>query len=205
MQEALVTMLRMQDRMNTRVHPEWIGQNFAWHRAIWVECAELIDHYGYKWWKAQTPDMEQVKLEVVDVWHFGMSSLFDDAKSIESIAELIQSNWKPQEAGLGVIEATEHLAGIAAAEKRFDVPAFVSLLGSVDLGFEELFRQYLGKNVLNFFRQDHGYKVGSYRKLWDGREDNEHLMELLAHIDTRSSDAEEALYRALAKRYDSTS
>lgn len=204
MQKALVTMLRMQDGMNTRVHEDWISQNFAWHRAIWIECAELVDHYGYKWWKAQNPDMEQVQLEAVDIWHFGMSSLFTEGKPLESMAEEIAAQWHAAPGIDGVVDATEYLAGIAASQKRFDVPAFVSLLTAVELDFDELFRQYLGKNVLNFFRQDHGYKVGSYRKVWDGREDNEHLMELLADINTSSADAEEDLYRALAARYDET-
>jgi hypothetical protein len=55
--------------------------------------------------------------------------------------------------------------------------------------------------VLNFFRQDHGYQDGSYRKVWAGREDNEHLMELLADIDTDADDAEAHLYAALQARY----
>ena len=51
MQVALKTMLSMQDRMNTRVHTDWINQQFEWYRAVWIECGELIDHVGYKWWK----------------------------------------------------------------------------------------------------------------------------------------------------------
>ena len=34
-----------------------------------------MDHYGWKWWKKQSPDTEQVKLELVDIWHFGLSQL----------------------------------------------------------------------------------------------------------------------------------
>jgi hypothetical protein len=26
----------------------------------------MLDHYGWKWWKKQTPDTEQVILELVD-------------------------------------------------------------------------------------------------------------------------------------------
>lgn len=41
----------------------------------------------------------------------------------------------------------------------------------------------MGKNVLNRFRQANGYrtaiKEGTYRKLWGGREDNEHLFPAL--------------------------
>ena len=47
--------------MNSRVHEDWINQGFEWYRAAWIECGELMDHVGYKWWKKQTPDMEQVR------------------------------------------------------------------------------------------------------------------------------------------------
>jgi hypothetical protein len=40
------------------------------------------------------------------------------------------------------------------------------------LNLEKLYRLYVGKNILNQFRQDHGYKDGSYIKVWDGDEDN---------------------------------
>jgi len=51
MKQQLATMLELQGDMNTKVHAEWRDQNFEWYRAIWVECAELLDHYGWKWWK----------------------------------------------------------------------------------------------------------------------------------------------------------
>lgn len=44
-------MLEMQNAMNTKVHEQWFSQGFEWYRAIWVECAEMLDHYGWKWWK----------------------------------------------------------------------------------------------------------------------------------------------------------
>jgi len=55
--------------------------------------------------------------------------------------------------------------------------------------------------VLNFFRQDHGYKDGSYIKQWNGREDNEHLSELLAVLDSDSADFRDQVYRGLRDRY----
>ena len=67
-----------------------------------------------------------------------------------------------------------------------------------------LFRQYVGKNVLNFFRQDHGYKEGSYRKSWGGREDNEHLVEVLEKLDARDTAFQQSLYEALQRRYETT-
>jgi hypothetical protein len=40
------------------------------------------------------------------------------------------------------------------------------------LNATQLYRLYVGKNILNQFRQDHGYKEGSYIKVWNGEEDN---------------------------------
>ena len=63
MKNQLVVMLEMQDAMNARVNPDWRNAGNAWYRAIWTECAEMLDHYGWKWWKHQQPDLEQVQLE----------------------------------------------------------------------------------------------------------------------------------------------
>ena len=57
------------------------------------------------------------------------------------------------------------------------------------------------KYFLNFFRQDHGYKDGSYIKNWAGREDNEHLVELVADLDKDAEDFADQVYQALATRY----
>ena len=95
--DAVLNMLQMQHRMNTRVHEHWIAQNFEWYRAAWIECGELMDHVGYKWWKKQTPDMEQVHLEVVDIWHFGLSALFDAETDLEQLAEQIVADFRSAE------------------------------------------------------------------------------------------------------------
>lgn len=202
MKQAFVTMLNMQDKMNQKVHPQWISQQFEWYRALWIECGELIEHFGYKWWKKQTPDMDQVKLEVIDIWHFGMSALFQEGRSIEQIAEdMEQAVLTQQPSGLGVREATEALAADTLTSQGFSVALFWDLLQSVAMDFDDLYRQYVGKNVLNFFRQDNGYKDGSYIKLWQGREDNEHLVEILADLNSDSANFGDEVYRSLQQRY----
>ena len=67
MKNQLITRLSLQDKMNTKVNNDWRAQNFQWYRAIWTECAELMDHYGWKWWKNQPVDIDQSKLELVDI------------------------------------------------------------------------------------------------------------------------------------------
>jgi len=204
MRQQLLTMLEMQDSMNTKVHPQWIEQDFAWYRAVWIECAELMDHYGYKWWKQQQPDDEQVKLEVIDIWHFGLSALFSADKGMDDLADeiLAELQQRPSEL-LGVHEATEQLAQQCLASRGFSVSAFWQLMVAAGLDFDALYVAYVGKNVLNFFRQDHGYKDGSYIKQWQGREDNEHLVELVASLDSGSADFRQQLYAALGDRYQS--
>ncbi len=202
MKQALVNMLTMQDRMNARVHENWVEQNFEWYRAAWIECGELIEHYGYKWWKKQEADIEQVRLEIIDIWHFGLSALFRDGKSIEQIAIEIADELSDFEAvGLDVLEATEALALHSLQTKRFSPTCFWELMLAAGLDFDTLYSAYVGKNVLNFFRQDNGYKAGSYVKNWAGREDNEHLVELVASLDKNADDFADRVYRALENRY----
>ena len=64
--------------------------------------------------------------------------------------------------------------------------------------------KHVGKNVLNFFRQDHGYKAGTYQKLWGGREDNEHLVEIMQSLDSGSASFQHQLYASLKDRYNSS-
>ncbi|GAB5449920.1 MAG: dUTPase [Halioglobus sp.] len=195
-------MLSMQDRMNTRIHPQWVAQDFEWYRAIWIECGELIEHFGYKWWKKQEPDLEQVQLEVIDIWHFGLSALFREDAAIEDIAVEIEREvqaFTPD--GSGVREATEALALHSLQTRSFSPSRFWALMLAAGLDFESLYGAYVGKNVLNFFRQDNGYKEGTYVKNWAGREDNEHLVELVAPLDTSAADFADQVYSALQGRY----
>ena len=73
MQTQLAVMLELQDRINAQVSAGWREREHPWYRAIWTECAELLEHHGWKWWKQQRPDREQLALELVDIWHFGLS------------------------------------------------------------------------------------------------------------------------------------
>lgn len=204
MQEQLQVMLDLQDDMNTRVHADWRNQGYAWYRAIWIECAEMLDHYGWKWWKKQSPDLEQVKLELIDIWHFGLSMLLlenEDATSIGSaIARVEKTRAEDQ-----FPEELELFVAATLNSRRFDVVGFTRLMQTIDLSFSELYTAYVGKNVLNFFRQDHGYQDGSYRKQWGDREDNEHLVELARSLDSSQADFKDRLYQALQERYRASS
>ena len=205
MKQAILNMLEMQEGINTRVHDSWRDQNFEWYRAIWIECAELMDHYGYKWWKLQEPDIAQVQLEIIDIWHFGMSCLLQEERDQKILASKVAASWNDENnMSSDFRKLIEALAAKTLNSRRFSVSIFSGLCNSSDLSFPQLYSFYVGKNVLNFFRQDNGYKEGSYRKIWSGREDNDHLNELLNVIDNSAVNFSDLLYKALEDRYRQT-
>ena len=198
----LRTMAEMQEAHNRQVHPDWPSQGYEYYRAIWVECAELLDHFGWKWWKQQHPDLDQVKLEIVDIWHFALSDLIRaDALTDDLAAPLLFEPDPGMTDPASFRLAVEALAAETLARRAFVMEPFVVVMRTLPMGFQELFRLYVGKNVLNTFRQDHGYQSGSYQKLWAGREDNEHLVEVLAGLTCAPEEVPETLYGALQERY----
>ncbi|AIY64435.1 dUTP diphosphatase [Pseudoalteromonas piratica] len=197
----ICTMLEMQNAMNTKVHAEWFNQGFEWYRAIWVECAEMLDHYGWKWWKKQTPDTEQVILELVDIFHFGLSLRIDGTTSYQEIAEQLTSELEQPTQAEDFKQTLELLAASAVANKTFDAAAFAGCMAQIGMDIDDLYRGYVGKNTLNFFRQDHGYKDGSYIKVWHGQEDNEHLVEVVKSLDINQANFADLVYQGLKERY----
>lgn len=200
--QQIQIMLELQDSMNTKVNANWREQGYEWYRAIWVECAELMDHYGWKWWKKQAPDTEQVALELIDIWHFGLSILLQSGRSQNDIITQIQQQLNIDTHQSDFRLDLEAFTGATLADRQFHIDLFGKLMAGVSMSFNELYRGYVGKNVLNFFRQDHGYKDGSYRKHWhDGREDNEHLVEAVQSLDATRMSFKDELYEALMVRY----
>ena len=163
MKQAILSMLEMQEEMNARVHDSWRDQNFEWYRAIWIECAELMDHYGYKWWKHQEPDEAQVQLEIVDIWHFGMSCLLQNERDEERLASNIASSWKEHRSELNFREIVEALAAETLNNRTFSISIFSELCNASELSFPKLYSFYIGKNVLNFFTLLNNTFLISYR------------------------------------------
>lgn len=201
MKHQLSIMLQLQDEMNIKVHTDWRQQGYQWSRAIWIECAELMDHHGWKWWKKQSPDREQVILELIDIWHFGLSALLQEELDKDRLSVQLQLALERPLVESDFLTSVEAFAQYALAQRRFHPARFAGLLTQMDVDFSRLFRSYVGKNVLNLFRQDKGYKEGSYQKIWHGREDNVHLVEVLESLELESVTYRDDIYKALVARY----
>ena len=202
----LQTMAEMQDAHNTLVHEQWRTQGYEYYLAMRVECAEMLDHIVGKWWKKQDCDLDPVKLELVDIWHFALSELLRNGEVDASIAEAIDGvapalAATPEAQAEQFRLAIEALAVSCLRTRSFELQPFLDAMAALPMAFEELFALYIGKNMLNRFRQNNGYKTGEYRKLWSGREDNEHLIELLEELNVPAAELPEALYDALVVRY----
>jgi len=202
-QKQISQMLTMQDAMNSRVSDTWRDNNYEWYRAIWVECAEMLDHHGWKWWKHQEIEIAQVQLELVDIFHFGLSLRLMANNNIEQIISELSLELTKSSGENDFKIALENLASAAVTNKAFDAIALADCMRLMDMDLNELFRQYVGKNTLNFFRQDHGYKEGSYIKIWHGEEDNEVLASLVNTLDASADDFQQQLYSALEEKYPS--
>ena len=206
-------MLALQAGMNATVDPDWLAARYPYLRAVVIEGAEAIEHHGWKWWKLQNLDLAQLQMELIDIWHFVLSDLLlacegntEKAtrvllRSLADASHQLQFDGKTYLfAELDLVSRLELLIGLAVA-RRVDLPLFESIMRECHMDWDELYRQYVGKNVLNFFRQDHGYKEGTYRKIWGNQEDNEHLVEVLVSLDARADDFQQQLYESLRIRY----
>lgn len=212
--QQLQTMLQLQARMNSHVDENWLQASYPYLRAVVIEGAEAMEHHGWKWWKHQHLDLAQLQMELIDIWHFLLSDILlrCGGDLDEAVAEIraAQSHESLQLDGhdyalsaLSLLDKLQLLIATAAVGRN-ESGLFAAIVGDSGMGWQELFGQYVGKNVLNMFRQDHGYKQGSYHKHWQGREDNEHLVEILQQLDPAQADYQEQIYTALLLRYPAT-
>ena len=195
------------------------GKRIDWKRCIYMESAELIDSFAWKHWKAinQEPDWENIKIEAVDIWHFVLSLLLQEYKlqdrgDIEALAGHITSQeaykafstleYRPEADMYEIIKMVEEMMFDVLKPEGFDLDALINDFFTMALhcgvNLQKLYTLYIGKNILNRFRQDHGYKDGSYIKVWNTEEDNIVMLDVMAKNPEYGVDE---LYKALEDIY----
>ena len=223
--DKILLMLQLQAQLNDATNgDEWTngvtknGKIINWKRCIYMECAEMIDSFSWKHWKSinKEPDWDNLQIEIIDVWHFIMSLAIENYSKelkggIEDLAinisqldsfSKIDINNDEFDTQDNVIEKVENIIRISLSKDSLNIEELISeffdlaVMGGLDL--QTLYRLYVGKNILNQFRQDNGYKDGSYIKIWAGEEDNV-VMKRLWEED--SSIKPDALYKELTKLY----
>ncbi|MFA7611432.1 MAG: dUTP diphosphatase, partial [Sulfurimonas sp.] len=194
------------------------GKLINWRRCIYMECAEMIDSFTWKHWKNidQEADWDNLQVEVVDVWHFIMSLAIEnysqtlrgqvedlaiDISELQSFKKIDTEDelFAKQDETIYKIESImiEALSRDSLQLEKL-LGDFFDLVLMSGLNLESLYKLYVGKNILNQFRQDNGYKEGSYIKVWAGEEDNVVMKRVL---EQDSGIKPDALYRELTKLY----
>jgi len=213
--EQATTMLRLQASMNAKVDPDWVAAKYPYLRAVVIEGSEAIEHHGWKWWKKQDKDLPQLQMELIDIWHFLLSEILlhnygNETRALTQLLEMLEAareqasiefdsrQYIPH--SLDLINKLELLIALAAT-RRIELGIFEAIMVDCKMDWTELYCQYVGKNVLNFFRQDHGYKQGNYLKIWNGREDNEYLVEVMQTLDPADPAFQDKLYASLQAHY----
>ena len=193
------------------------GKPIDWRRCIYLETAELVDSYPWKHWKNidANPDYENIKIEIVDIWHFVMSEALRDYKvnkkgDVQALSnDMLQLPYYKDfasdsvSAQLAVFEQIalieDFMKILFTSDNILDwVDDFFKMSGSLQTNLSELYQLYIGKNILNQFRQDHGYKEGTYIKQWNDVEDNVVMQQILAK---HSDMSPEKLYDLLEEAY----
>lgn len=186
--KQLPELFKLQNQLNDVVHEAWPSQHFKWYRAAMVEAIEAMEHTDWKWWKAQDTDHAQVSLELVDIFHFILSDRaqdsFNKGRSLDSDGtqiEFLASSYARRSVNEDPAQFLPSLERFIYGCSTGSIPVhhFWDMCAAVGLHWPVLRLLFLGKNALNLFRQENGYKTGTYVKIWDGREDNEHLFEII--------------------------
>ncbi len=120
--DKLETMFNMQQSLNERIGVRTAGMDEAqqtqwvlnYSRAMSQELAELIDSVPWKWWaKYQKFDMQNARVEVVDLFHFLISLAQTLGMSAEDVFQKYtkknEVNVQRQESGYAVKDEKDNI------------------------------------------------------------------------------------------------
>jgi len=177
----VLEMLEMQDRLNVATcGPDWRsgickktdtseGRIINWLKCIAMETAEYLDSFNWKHWKDVNSehDLDNAKVEVVDIWHFMMSQALATGMDLHEFAD----NVAYREGFIVTANEESIFKYFMSADKEAFMSyryltAFMYMMRKAKLSFDDLYKMYMGKNALNIFRQECGYDMGNYVKYW---------------------------------------
>jgi dimeric dUTPase (all-alpha-NTP-PPase superfamily) len=206
-------MANRQDSLNEITVKGWISKELNFRRALRLEAAEAMESTPWKWWKSGAIDIDNLRVEAVDMMHFALSVCIMEGYTgwkwlDKEIEELFMKPINiPEEKIVGMVQETidtimymtfvETTASAGPSDLIYEIAKLMRLIG---MSRDDMFKLYFAKNVLNEFRQANGYKDGTYIKIWFDKEDNVFMQK---HVDDIgiSDHFEDDLYNALDTQY----
>lgn len=209
--DQLKRLIVAQNTLNEHYVPNWKNEvpKEKFLSAFQCEWAEFLESaprfYDHKWWKpTMQDDTQNVKVEIVDLLHFGLSLMilqqkginFDnqnniDTEEFEKLYSELRSEYliireESKEIYNDLISVQELFTKIAIfsiSDEKVDLFGIVftlflrSLCFYVNWSFLDLYQAYWQKNELNLLRIQNGYMEGNYQKVDEnGEEDNRRLI-----------------------------
>jgi len=197
--EKMLEIVNAQNALNEKINKDWIklAQTGEWdyQMAAVMELAEFNKSVWVPWWSKMEIDWDNGRIEIVDALHFMVSVAIADAHTDDIESTLLNVAGEIAQACLDaddepeVIEAVDVLdhakmcMSYVLEEGSSTYERFSSLFdvcSAMHFKFEHLYGLYIGKSELNAFRQDKGYKAGTYKKIWHtangvDRDDNHYM------------------------------
>ena len=199
MEKNIISKLTMlQDALNEYITKDWKKNRteLDFMVANHQEMAELIDTeekegdtkyaMNWKWWKSASGErtmdsvdweklhpkvVDNVKIELTDLLFFTLSQkVLNDHTDEDEFITLAENDW------LNFMSITAN-----NLMQRPGASLMLIIQLAEKLGFN-IAAYYVAKHTLNYIRQLSGYKDGSYKKIIDGKEDNELLHDVINGI-----------------------
>lgn len=233
-EDIISEMMQMQHMMNNKTNgTQWLegitkeGNSINWLRCCNNELYEANNSISWEHWKyLSTPiDIENIKMELVDAWHFLMSYIIlynskvakDDHYDSEMIAtagKLIANDYAADlnfdsEFFMSKVDEFMSISTLLMARKEMAnfhqlasmTEMFFHMVSAIGMTTEDLYNRYKLKYALNHYRQENGYKQGTYLKVIDGMEDNERVVEIMYANKGKTADEIIAIYDIFYKAH----
>jgi hypothetical protein len=209
-EDMMLDMLDRQNKLNILTCGEnWIkgytnkGKRINFKLCIRMETSELIDSFNWKHWKDienNEIDLNNVKIELTDIFHFILSEYISKysnkyqlvnfeyvcEKLLNSMYKKLNSKYEVVDVGIrDIVHFAENMITSKSIKSIADNFFIIMRILEINklFNFTDLYKLYVGKNILNKFRQDNGYKDGTYVKLWKFKngvvEDNEVMYNII--------------------------
>lgn len=204
-------IVELQKTFNEKVNPNWLTAGNDWNLAMILEAAELVDSTDWKWWKHGVTDWKNLEIEMIDIGHFliakGIETKQTDlfvslimSKEIEAKKHVALEKDEDLSKTIRDIMTGKFMSSLLIDNSLGAVLAFLDVWYMLDYNIDDFFKLYKMKYALNGFRQDNGYKEGTYKKIWFGEEDNVHAQKLILDIESGPNFVDE-LYLKLEELY----
>jgi dimeric dUTPase (all-alpha-NTP-PPase superfamily) len=175
--------VKMQTSFNNSVAPGWKGdknnEKYNFWMAILDETVEVLGSKHWKWWKNNSKmdevDWANVRVELIDLFHFILSLTIQQENEQLLLASLINLELNPK----SILRSKEKddkffedfwndfLSGVQMKMLPIVAVKWVEFWYRAGGNAEDLFKEYRVKNVLNKLRQKYGYGAkNTYKKMW---------------------------------------